>query len=183
MKALKRIGKLLNRTGAIKFFFAYLIILFISGIILSLIEPQVHGIFEGFYFCFVASTTIGFGDITAVSIIGRILSVILGVYGLIVVALITSIIINFYSETKYIKMSGSIDDPDNNEPVTVPDEEPVTVTDEEARRERRRKLRDDLRRRREKREGEKSSSRKAVKVRKKEASEEIEETEGAQSST
>ena len=71
MKALKRIGKLLNRTGAIKFFFAYLIILLISGFILSLIEPQVHGIFEGFYFTFVASTTIGFGDIVPVTILRR----------------------------------------------------------------------------------------------------------------
>ena len=37
---------------------------------------------------------------TAVSTIGRILSVILGVYGIIVVALITSIIVNFYGEMK-----------------------------------------------------------------------------------
>ena len=47
-----------------------------------------------------SGTTIGFGDITAVSILGRILSVILGIYGIIVVALITSIIVNFYSEVK-----------------------------------------------------------------------------------
>ena len=39
---------------------------------------------------------------TAVSTIGRILSVILGVYGIIVVALITSIIVNFYGEMKKI---------------------------------------------------------------------------------
>ncbi len=37
---------------------------------------------------------------TAASTIGRILSVILGIYGIIVVALITSIIVNFYGEMK-----------------------------------------------------------------------------------
>jgi len=35
-----------------------------------------------------------------VSAIGRILSVILGIYGIVVVALITSIIVNFYGEMK-----------------------------------------------------------------------------------
>ncbi|SDB60999.1 Ion channel [Ruminococcaceae bacterium FB2012] len=148
-----------------------LIILIISfSLVLKAFEPAIETLGDALWYCFAIVTTIGFGDIAAGSMIGRILSVILGVYGLIVVALITSIIINFYSETKDIKMSGSIDDSDNNEPVTVPDEEPVTVTDEEARRERRRKLRDDLRRRLEKREAGKAASKKTVRVRKKETS-------------
>lgn len=103
MKALKRIGKLLNRTGAIKFFFAYLIILFISGIILSLIEPQVHGIFEGFYFCFVASTTIGFGDIVPVTIIGRTITIIDTLFGLLTVAMVPGVVVAYYTEYLKIK--------------------------------------------------------------------------------
>ena len=45
-------------------------------------------------------TTIGFGDVAATSIEGRIISVILGCYGIVVVALVTSIIVNFYGEMK-----------------------------------------------------------------------------------
>jgi hypothetical protein len=45
-------------------------------------------------------TTIGFGDIAASTPVGRVLSVILGLYGIAVVALITSIIVNFYGEMK-----------------------------------------------------------------------------------
>ena len=52
------------------------------------------------WYCFAVVTTIGFGDMTAASPIGRVLTVILGVYGIIVVALITSIIVNFYGEMK-----------------------------------------------------------------------------------
>ena len=66
------------------------------------------------WYCFAVVTTIGFGDMTAVSTIGRILSVVLGIYGIIVVALITSIIVNFYGE---MKKSGT-DDAD-----AVPEEE------------------------------------------------------------
>ena len=38
--------------------------------------------------------------ITAVTDLGRTMSVVLGIYGIIVVALITSIIVNFYGEIK-----------------------------------------------------------------------------------
>lgn len=103
MKALKRIGKLLNRTGTIKFFFAYLIILLISGFILSLIEPQVNGIFEGFYFTFVASTTIGFGDIVPVTILGRIITIIVTLFGVLTVAMVPGVVVAYYTEYLKIK--------------------------------------------------------------------------------
>ena len=103
MKALKRIGKLLNRTGAIKFFFAYLIILLISGFILSLIEPQVHGIFEGFYFTFVASTTIGFGEIVPVTIRGRIITIIVTLFGVLTGAMVPGVVVAYYTEYLKIK--------------------------------------------------------------------------------
>ena len=45
------------------------------------------------------SKTIGFGDFAAVTPIGRIITVILGIYGILVVAVIASIIANFYNET------------------------------------------------------------------------------------
>ena len=53
---------------------------------------------DALWYCFMLITTIGFGDIAAVSVIGRVLSVILGIYGLVVVAIVTSVIVNFYSE-------------------------------------------------------------------------------------
>ena len=62
------------------------------------------------WYCFAVVTTIGFGDMTAVSAIGRVLSVILGIYGIIVVALITSIIVNFYGEMK--KAGNEEEDPE-----------------------------------------------------------------------
>ena len=51
------------------------------------------------------------GDFSAITLPGRAISVILGLYGIIVVALITSIIVNFYNETK------NTDDPDETEEI------------------------------------------------------------------
>lgn len=99
---LKRIGKLLIRTGAIKIFFAYLILLLIGGVMLTFIEPQVHSIFEGFYFCFVASTTIGFGDIVPVTLLGRIITIVVTLFGILTVAMVPGVVVAYYTE--YLKL-------------------------------------------------------------------------------
>lgn len=57
---------------------------------------------DSLWYCFAVVTTIGFGDVVMDSVLCRIISVILGIYGIIVVALITSIIVNFYNDTKFI---------------------------------------------------------------------------------
>ena len=49
------------------------------------------------WYCFAVITTIGFGDFVAKTLMGRVLTVILGLYGIVVVAIITSVIVNFYN--------------------------------------------------------------------------------------
>lgn len=102
MVGFKRIVKLLRRTGTIKIFFAYLIVLCIGGVLLRIIEPGIHGIFEGFYFCFVASTTIGFGDIVPVTILGRIITMVVTILGILTVAMVPGVVVAYYTE--YLKI-------------------------------------------------------------------------------
>ena len=102
MLGLKRIWKLLKHTGTIKIFFLYLIVLGIGGFVLRFIEPQVHGIFEGFYFCFVASTTIGFGDIVPVTILGRVITMVVTLLGILTVAMVPGVVVAYYTE--YLKL-------------------------------------------------------------------------------
>ena len=101
MTGLKRIGMVLKRTGTIKIFFAYLILLCISGALLWAIEPQVNGLFEGIYFSFVASTTIGFGDIVPVTVLGRIITIIVTLFGILTVAMVPGVVVSYYTE--YLK--------------------------------------------------------------------------------
>ena len=96
-------------------------------------EESVHSFGDGLWYCFAIITTIGFGDITAVSFVGRILTVILGLYGIIVVSILTSIIINFYTEIKDKEESN--DAPNKKEDNSsvekaVSEDEEVNVTEE-----------------------------------------------------
>ena len=92
--------KILRKTYAAEILFGMLLLIVAFSIVLPNVEPNIPNFGDALWYCFAIVTTIGFGDFAAVSIPGRIVSVILGLYGIVVVALITSIIVNFYSETK-----------------------------------------------------------------------------------
>ena len=97
MSVLKRI---IRKTYAAEILFGMLLLIVAVSIVLPGLEPGIVSFADGLWYCFAIVTTIGFGDITATTGIGRLLSVILGIYGIIVVSLITSIIVNFYNEVK-----------------------------------------------------------------------------------
>ena len=94
------LSRIIRKTYAAEIVFGMLLLITAFSIVLPNFELNINTFGDALWYCFAIVTTIGFGDITAVTVPGRIISVILGLYGLIVVALITSIIVNFYGETK-----------------------------------------------------------------------------------
>ena len=92
--------KIVVKTHAAEIIFGLILLIVTFALLLVFFEPNINDFLDALWYCFAIVTTIGFGDLTAVTIFGRILSVILGAYGIIVVALITSIIVNFYGEMK-----------------------------------------------------------------------------------
>ena len=92
--------KILKKTYALEILLGLLMLIIAFSIVLPQFEFGIPTFGDALWYCFAIVTTIGFGDFSAATIPGRIISVILGIYGIVVVALITSIIVNFYSETK-----------------------------------------------------------------------------------
>ena len=101
MLGLKRIIKVINRTGAFKILLSYLFALVLGGILMVFIEPQIDNVFDGIYFCFVASTTIGFGDIVPVTVIGRVITMVVTLFGILTVAMVPGVVVAYYTE--YLK--------------------------------------------------------------------------------
>ena len=106
MDVLKRIIK---KTYAAEILIGILLLIVAISLILPAFEPGINNFGDALWYCFAIVTTIGFGDIYATSAMGRILSVVLGLYGIIVVSLITSIIVNFYGEMKKEEDAGGGD--------------------------------------------------------------------------
>ena len=97
---LDALRKIVRKTYAAEILFGMIMLIVAFSIVLPQFETGIPTFEDALWYCFAIVTTIGFGDFTAVSLPGRLVSVLLGLYGIIVVALITSIIVNFYNETK-----------------------------------------------------------------------------------
>lgn len=108
MKMLKRFNTLLKRTGMYKMFIGFIISYFIVSLVLFLVEPGVKSYGDGLWFCFVSFTTIGFGDITAVTMIGRIMIIFITVYAIVVTAMIPGVVVSYYLEFLKIKENDTI---------------------------------------------------------------------------
>lgn len=77
---------------------ALLIIVILCSLYFTLVEVNITSYVDALWYSFAVITTIGFGDVSVTTTFGRMLSVILGVSGIVVVALFTSFIVNFYNE-------------------------------------------------------------------------------------
>ena len=97
---LKSLAIVARETYAAEIIGGLFLLIFAFSYILVYLEDNIETMRDGLWYCFAIVTTIGFGDITATTTIGQILSVILGMYGIIVVALITSVIVNYYGEMR-----------------------------------------------------------------------------------
>jgi len=109
MKKLKLLWKILKKMSVDKIITTYIILMLISSFILARFEPQIDNIFDGMWYCFISFTTIGFGDIVSTTAIGRIITVVIALYGMFVVALITGVLVNYYQEINKIKLEESIE--------------------------------------------------------------------------
>ena len=77
---------------------ALMIIIILCSVYFTIVEENLTSYVDALWYSFSVITTIGFGDISVTTTLGRILSVILGISGIVVVALFTSFIVNFYNE-------------------------------------------------------------------------------------
>lgn len=95
----KVLFKIIVSTFSLEVLFGLLIVIAAFSFAFVSVEPGISSYPDALWYCFAVVTTIGFGDFAAVTPVGRILTVILGLYGIVVVAVITSVIVNYYNET------------------------------------------------------------------------------------
>lgn len=101
-KVWKRSYRILKRTGTIKIFTSYLLFLGCAAVLLTVLEPKINTFGDGLWYCFVAATTIGFGDICVATGVGRVITVVVAAYGILITAMIPGVVVSYYME--YLKI-------------------------------------------------------------------------------
>lgn len=98
MKNLRMLWMILKRTHAEKILFTFIINLFVVALLIQIAEPEILTYRDSLWYCYVFIATIGFGDIVAVTFVGRILTVYLSLHAILVIALIPGVIVSYYME-------------------------------------------------------------------------------------
>ena len=93
-------GRVIVKTYAAEILAGLMIAVVGASILLPTFEPGITTFGDGLWYSFMLVTTIGFGDMTAVTPAGRLISVAVGIYGIVAMALITSILVSVYNESK-----------------------------------------------------------------------------------
>lgn len=98
MKKLKVLKLILKRTKADRILFGFIMFLFIIAGIIQLAEPDINRYGDALWYCYAVISTAGFGDLVAVTFIGKTASVLLTVYSIFVIAIVTGVVANFYGQ-------------------------------------------------------------------------------------
>ena len=102
MRIWRRCYRILKHTGTLMVYVNFLWFLCGASAILAVVEPGIETFRDGLWYCFVAATTIGFGDICVVTTVGRITTVAVGLYGILMTAMVPGVVVSYYME--YLKI-------------------------------------------------------------------------------
>ena len=98
MKRIKVLGGILKRTRADKIIVGFVVFLFAVAAVIELVEPDINRYGDALWYCYAVISTAGFGDVVAVTFIGKMCSVFLSIYALFVLAIVTGVVVNFYTQ-------------------------------------------------------------------------------------
>lgn len=68
----------------------------LGAFLISLVEPQPFG--DALYFAFITGLTVGYGDIVAITAMGRVISILLGVIGILFTGLVVAVAVRALQE-------------------------------------------------------------------------------------
>lgn len=98
MRKLRILKGILKRTRADRILLSYVLFIFLDALLIWLVEPGIEGYGDALWYCYAVLSTVGFGDIVAATLVGKLASVLLTVYSLIAIAILTGVIVNFYTQ-------------------------------------------------------------------------------------
>ncbi|WP_430790816.1 potassium channel family protein [Virgibacillus flavescens] len=106
---LTRVYPKLNQAGNIKIFAIVIAMLVISSYSIHFIEPETFpNAFEGFWWVMTTVTTVGYGDVSPVTVEGKIFAIALYIVGIGLMGVVIGKIVNLFSLYRILKEEGKL---------------------------------------------------------------------------
>ena len=105
---LRTLWSVTKRIGFHKVLAGFAAWFFISSLLTMLAEPGITRYGDAVWYSFVACTSIGFGDLVTTTFIGRLLTVILPMYEIVIVAMFSGVVVSYYLEVVHRKENAVI---------------------------------------------------------------------------
>lgn len=107
-KRLKLLHKIMKTSEMYKIMLGFIIYFFITALVIWLVDPAIESFGDSLWFCFASCTTVGYGDVVATSVTGKLLVAVLTIYGIIVLAFIPGVLVSYFTEFNKIKANTSV---------------------------------------------------------------------------
>lgn len=108
MKRLKVLKKVLHYTKADKILWSYLGFVLAIAAVIMLADPTINSYGDSLWYCCATISTAGFGDLVATTAISRIATVLLMIVSVLVLAVVTGVIVNYYNQLISIKQNDTV---------------------------------------------------------------------------
>ena len=106
-RTLRMLRNAFKTAGASKIISGYIVWFFLAAIPIWIWEPEIKSYPDSLWFCFASATSIGYGDVVAVTLIGRIITVILSIYSIAVIAIFTAVVTSFFIDVAKFRANES----------------------------------------------------------------------------
>ncbi len=100
---LRTLRNILRHTKADRVLLVYIVFVFAAALLIWIFEPTITTYRGALWYCYAVISTAGFGDVVVTTLIPKILSVIITAYSLLVIAIVTGVVVNYYNQVIAIK--------------------------------------------------------------------------------
>lgn len=105
---IRGIGPVIRAAGLARWAAVFAVLFLVCALLITLFEPNVGGFGNALWLSFQIVTTIGLGDYTATTFVGRAVAVLLSVYSIFFVALITGAVVSYCNERMNARRNESV---------------------------------------------------------------------------
>ncbi len=108
LRKLRTLRNILHQTLADRILISFIYFVVFCAFAFWLLEPGITRLSDAFWYCYAVITTVGFGDIYVTTFPSKLLSVILSIYSVLSIAILTGVVVNFFTEMVALRRKESL---------------------------------------------------------------------------